>query len=83
LIILEKVGLVEGLLKRLGTEAITGIIGDKPDLTRRRSFFGANTKKLPHIKGYLEILVEAMKEETLRILFGAGVLSLIVGFFND
>jgi hypothetical protein len=46
LIILEKVGLYEGLLKSLGTEAMvsslvdlksfqTGIIGDKRDIKRR------------------------------------------------
>jgi len=35
LIILEKVGHYEGLLKSLGTEAMTGIIGDEKDIKRR------------------------------------------------
>jgi hypothetical protein len=35
LVILEKVGLYEGLLKSLGTEALTGIIGDEKDIKRR------------------------------------------------
>lgn len=35
LIILEKVGLYEGLLKSLGTDGLTGIIGDEKDIKRR------------------------------------------------
>jgi hypothetical protein len=35
LIILEKVGLYEGLLASLNTDSLTGIIGDEKDIKRR------------------------------------------------
>jgi len=35
LVILEKVGLYQGLLKSLSTDALTGIIGDEKDIKRR------------------------------------------------
>jgi hypothetical protein len=34
-------------MKKLATEAETGIIGDDSDLRRRTKFFGKNTKPLP------------------------------------
>lgn len=35
LVILEKVGLYDGLLKSLSTDLLTGIIGDEKDIKRR------------------------------------------------
>jgi hypothetical protein len=34
-------------MKKLATEADTGIIGDTRDLTRRTKYFGSNDKPLP------------------------------------
>jgi hypothetical protein len=38
---------VSGLLRALGSETDSGIIGDKKDLLRRVAVFGGNTKPLP------------------------------------
>lgn len=42
-------GSTKGVLKRLASEANTGIVGDDKDLRRRRAVFGENTKPLPTI----------------------------------
>lgn len=35
------------------------------------------------MKSYLELLWEQCQEQTIKILFAAGVVSLVIGFFND
>merc|ERR1712151_255072 len=62
LIILEHVGLNEGLLEKLATDAETGIIGDVKDINRRKKFFGENERSLPKIRSYLEILWDQFDE---------------------
>jgi len=45
--LLKKHGYGPGILRKLATEAATGIIGDKTDLKRRKLYFGKNSKPLP------------------------------------
>jgi hypothetical protein len=58
LVILEKVGMKDGLIKCLGTEQETGIIGDHGDIIHRQTFFGKNDKKPPRMITYLALLKE-------------------------
>jgi magnesium-transporting ATPase (P-type) len=57
LIVHEKLGMTPGLLKKLATDARTGIIGDDRDLARRRHHFGANTRALPPVSRFWRDLV--------------------------
>ena len=45
--------------------------------------FGVNTKPLPQIKSFLRLLWEQSEDSTLRILFIAATLTLIIGLFSD
>ena len=49
-------GSTKGILKKLASEANTGIVGDEKDLRRRKAVFGENTKPLPTIPTLLESL---------------------------
>jgi len=82
LIVLEKVGLYAGLLHSLGTDALTGIIGDAKDIKRRQTFFGENAKQLPKIKSFLSLLLSQFEDLSLRILLVAATLTLAVGLYS-
>lgn len=45
--------------------------------------FGHNTKALPKLKTFLEILLESLQESTIKILFFSGIASLVISWFND
>lgn len=47
-------GATQGVLKKLATEAATGIIGDEKDLRRRKAVFGRNVKPLAPQATFIE-----------------------------
>jgi hypothetical protein len=55
--ILERVGWVPGLLKRLATSE-TGIIGDDNDLKRRTKFFGKNKRSSLQLRSFKTLMWE-------------------------
>jgi hypothetical protein len=55
--ILERVGWVPGLLKRLATSE-TGIIGDDNDLKRRTKFFGKNKRSSLQLRSFKTLMCE-------------------------
>jgi hypothetical protein len=63
--ILEKVGMYEGLLDKICTDKMTGIVGDKKDIKRRQSFFGVNTKQMPQLKTFWQLLREQAREKMI------------------
>jgi magnesium-transporting ATPase (P-type) len=71
--ILERVGWVPGLMKRLATSE-TGIIGDDKDLKRRKKFFGKNKRSKLQLRKFSSLLWEQFQEEwTVVLLVLAGV----------
>jgi magnesium-transporting ATPase (P-type) len=42
-----------------------------------------NTKNLPKLKSYRELLWDQLQETTIKIMFVAGVVSLVIGWFNE
>jgi magnesium-transporting ATPase (P-type) len=83
LIILEHVGLNDGLLDKLATDAETGIIGDVKDINRRKKFFGENERSLPNIRTYLEILWDQFDEFLVLLLLIFATLSLVASFWSE
>lgn len=64
-----------GLEKKLQTNFITGLTGDRLDLIRRRKIFGENElpKKLP--KSFFRLMFEASRDTTLIILMICAIIS--------
>lgn len=83
MIILERVGLNNGLLDKLATDAETGIIGDVKDINRRKKFFGENTRSLPRIRSYLEVLWDQCDEFLVLLLLVFATVSLVASFWSD
>lgn len=77
--LLRKYGYGPGILKKLATEAETGIIGDKRDIKRRKLFFGKNTKPLAQIPPLKESIKEALDDRILMSLGIAAFLTIITG----
>lgn len=75
LVIQEKLGMTTGLLKKLATDARTGIIGDDKDLARRRHHFGANIRTLPPTSRFWRDLV--WKNLCQRLVVALVTLSLV------
>jgi magnesium-transporting ATPase (P-type) len=82
LIILERVGLNDGLLDKLATDAETGIIGDVKDINRRKKFYGQNDRSLPSIRGYHQILWEQLNEFLVVLLLVFATLSLVASLWS-
>lgn len=74
---------LDDLLKALGTEADSGIMGDNRDLKRRQSFFGKNIKPTAEVPPFFESLKDAMNERILFILAICAILSVITGMIAD
>jgi len=83
LIILERVGLNNGLLDKLATDAETGIIGDVKDINRRKKFFGENKRSLPQIRSYLEVLRAQCDDFLVLLLLVFATVSLVASFWSD
>lgn len=79
----KKLGFGEGLMKMLGTEIHSGIIGDQKDLVRRIKFFGQNVKPLPQLPGILDSIKEALDNRILGALAIAAFFSMIAGAINE
>lgn len=80
---LQKWGLAPGLLKRLATEADSGISGDDGDLNRRIACFGANTKPLPQIPRLLDSIKESLDNRILLALAIAAFFTIITGMIVE
>ena len=72
-------GGLEGLAKKLGSDLHNGIPGTDKDMEERARVFGRNRVPPPRSKGLLELMWEALHDQTLIILLIAGAISLILG----
>lgn len=80
---LQDHGSTNGILKKLATEASTGIIGDEKDLKRRKNVFGTNTKPLPQPPTFLESIKQTCRDKLWWIVTGSAVLAMICGFIAN
>ena len=75
-------GYNEGLCERLNSDKDTGIVGDAPDLKRRRAIFGKHTIPLPAIQTFYKLLARQFEETNIIFLIWAATLYLIFAFFS-
>jgi len=81
--IYEKLGSKEGLLSKIATCPVTGIIGDNKDLERRRRFFGKNTFTPPPTKSFFLIFKEQITDQAILLLLFMGALAFVVSFWGN
>jgi Ca2+-transporting ATPase len=79
---LAEYGNMPGLLKKLASDANTGIIGDKKDLQRREKVFGKNKKPLPETPGLLDSIKQEAQNRLWWVVGGSAVLSGFCGAFT-
>jgi len=72
-------GSTKGVLKKLASEASTGIVGDEKDLRRRKAVFGQNTKPLPVATSLCESLKQTCSDKLWWVVAGSAILSGICG----
>jgi Ca2+-transporting ATPase len=72
-------GSARGVLKKLASEASTGIVGDEKDLRRRKAVFGENTKPLPVASSFCESLKQTCSDKLWWVVVGSAILSGICG----
>lgn len=77
-----EIGFDEGLLKKLATNAETGIIGDDTDLKRRRRFYGRNKKARPSIRSCGEILWSQFEDPLVQCLIILSCLWLVASIWS-
>jgi hypothetical protein len=84
LIVHEKLGLTAGLLKKLATDARTGIIGDDRDLARRRHHFGANIRTLPPTSRFWSDLVwKNLCQRLILVLVILSAVTLVIALLGQ
>jgi Ca2+-transporting ATPase len=79
--IVNKLGGIDTILKKLGTKPKTGISPD--DVERRKKAFGANFFPPPHIKSLCELIMENFEDKINLMLLAACIVSLIIGYINE
>jgi hypothetical protein len=72
-------GSTKGLLKKLASDAMTGIVGDERDLHRRQVVFGLNSKPLPRRPSLLASLKETGSDFLWIAVAASALLSGICG----
>jgi len=81
--ILEKIGLNDGLIASISSDATTGIIGDVKDIERRRKFYGKNDRSLPHIKSYWFQLWQELSQSLNVMLLVFSCFQLFIAFYSE
>lgn len=80
LVILEKVGYIDGLMGAIQSDPETGIVGDLKDLARREKFFGENKRSLSKTRSFMSILWDQLDEFYLQVLMILGLISLVISW---
>mmetsp|Transcript_15972 Transcript_15972/g.26934 ORF Transcript_15972/g.26934 Transcript_15972/m.26934 type:complete len:1163 (-) Transcript_15972:42-3530(-) len=73
----------EALVKELGSDYKTGILGTAVDKLERQRAFGQNSFPPPKIKTICELIAENFDDAINKILFGASIVSMIIGIINE
>lgn len=74
-------GSTKGVLKKLASEASTGIVGDEKDLRRRKAAFGVNAKPIPREPRLLDSLQQTCSDRLWWIVGGSAAASALCGAF--
>lgn len=72
-------GSTKGVLKKLASEATTGIVGDEKDLRRRKAVFGVNTKPVAQGPRLLDSIKQTCQDRLWWVVGGSAILSAICG----
>jgi Ca2+-transporting ATPase len=72
-------GSTKGVLKKLASEASTGIVGDEKDLRRRKAVFGVNTKPIPSEPRLLDSLRQTCSDRLWWVVGGSAAASALCG----
>lgn len=77
---LQALGGVDGITKKLASDANSGIIGDERDLERRAKMFGKNTMPHPPYADWVSSVLDVAKERMWWFAAGSAVLAAIGGW---
>ena len=70
------------ILKLLQSTEEQGIVGNQKDIENRRKVFGINMIPTQPPKGFIRLIWEALQDVTLIILLVAGLVSLILSYYQ-
>jgi Ca2+-transporting ATPase len=79
---LEGHGGVDGIIKKLASDANSGIIGDERDLERRAKMFGENTMPHPPYANWAASLFDTIKDRMWWFAIGTAILAMIGGWIK-
>jgi Ca2+-transporting ATPase len=79
---LARYGGLDGIAKKLASDANSGIIGDERDLERRVKMFGANTMPHPPLPRWGASLLDVAKEKMWWFAAGSAILAAIGGWIQ-
>ena len=79
---ITQLGGTSGILKLLQTSEKQGIVGNHKDFENRRKVFGSNIIPVHPPKSFIRLIWEALQDATLIILIVAGLVSLMLSFYN-
>jgi len=72
-----------GLMKKLATDAKTGIIGDSQDLERRMKSFGVNERSLPALRSFWTIMKGHLDDTLVYLLLIFAAISFVGSFWSE
>jgi len=72
-----------GICRLLGTDAKTGIIGDKADIERRQKIFGKHTIALPKISSFMTILYRQFEDSNVIYMTWVATIYLCFSLFSS
>lgn len=70
------------ILKSLQTSEEQGVVENHKDIENRRKVFGSNLIPAQLPKSFIQLIWEALQDATLVILIVAGLVSLMLSFYN-
>lgn len=73
---MDSLGGLNGIAAALKVDTLQGLSGT--DAHERRTMFGSNMRELAKVRSYCEILWDVLRDPLLRILFFAGIVSIII-----
>lgn len=74
--ILTDVDGLEGVAAGVRANLSKGLAGN--DANERRAFFGSNMRAPPPVRGFCQIIWDALGDTLLRVLFFSGIISIII-----
>lgn len=78
---LKDYGSTQGVLRKLASDASTGIIGDENDIMRRSKTFGTNEKPLPQLPSIIDSLKQTIMNRLWLAIGASALLSAVCNGF--